>query len=112
MDPAVEVAGDILDGLAGADGTFGEDGIAAELFDGEFEGEAGAEGSFFKEQGDGFAGEGMRLVAGRLLDIEGGIEEAGEFVVGDVEVAAEVGGRDTGSLMVGEGESGHGGTSL
>jgi hypothetical protein len=37
IDPAIQVAGDILEGLAGADGAFAEDGIAAELLNGKLE---------------------------------------------------------------------------
>src|ERR1022692_1129508 len=73
---------------------------------------ARAQGSLFEEQADVLALEGAGIVAGRLLHIEGDIEQAGQLVVGEVEVAAEVGGRDSSGLLTGDGESGHGGTSL
>jgi hypothetical protein len=112
VHPAVQVAGDILDRLARADGSFGENRIAAELLDGQLEGEAGAQGSFFEEQADVLAVERAGIVARRLLHIERDVEQGGQFVVGEVEVAAEVGGRDSGDLLMGDGESGHGGASL
>ena len=40
--PALEVAGDVLEGLADADGSFEKRRVAAELFHGDFEGELGA----------------------------------------------------------------------
>jgi len=109
--PAIQIAGYILDWLTGADRAFAEDRVAAELFDGQFEGEAGAQGSLLEEQPDILAGEGPGILARRLFHIERDIEQTGELVVGEVEIASQVGGRDSGDLLVGEGKSGHGGTS-
>jgi hypothetical protein len=52
------------------------------------------------------------ILARRLFEVESRVEQAGEFVVGEVEIAAEVRGGDSGSLLAGDGESGHGGTSM
>ena len=43
VGPAVEIAGDVLNRFAIADGADGDNGVAAELLDGELEGEARAE---------------------------------------------------------------------
>src|SRR4051812_42966859 len=48
VDPAIEIAGDVFEGFADADGAFDEDAAAAELLDGELESELGAEAGFFE----------------------------------------------------------------
>ena len=67
IDPAVEIAGDILEGLADADGAFEEDRAAAHLLHGEFEGELGAERGLFEEHADVLAVEGVGVVGGAKL---------------------------------------------
>ena len=64
---------------------------AAQLLDGEFERELGAQRRLFEEQGDGFAREGAGVVAGRALDVGGEIEEVEQFVVGEIEIFEEIG---------------------
>ena len=92
--------------------TFSENGIAAELLDGQLKGEAGTQGSLFEQHADVLALERAGVIAGRLLHVGGEIQQAGQFIVGEVEVAAEIRGGDSGDLLMGDRKSGHGGTSL
>src|SRR5438105_7709864 len=55
VDPAIQVAGDIFERLADADGSFDEDVAAAELLHGEFKGELGAEAWLFEKERKIFA---------------------------------------------------------
>src|SRR5262249_55983008 len=52
VDAAVQIAGDILERFADPDGAFDEDAAAAELLDGQLEGELGAKTGLFEEKGD------------------------------------------------------------
>ena len=92
IDPAIEVAGDVLQGLADADRAFEEDRSAAHLLHGKFEGELGAKRGLFEEHADVFSLEGMRVVGGRGLHFGGEVEQVEEFVVREVEILEEVGG--------------------
>ena len=91
VDPAVEIAGDVFERFADADGAFQEDRSAAHLLHGEFEGELGAERGLFEEHAEVLAVQGVGVVAGRVFDFGGEIEEVEEFVVGEVEILKEIG---------------------
>src|SRR5262245_8830206 len=86
IDPAIQIAGDVLQWLADADGAIDKDGGSAELRDGEFKSESGAEGGFFEKEGDGFAVENVSEGAGSALDFAGEVEEVDELVGGEVEI--------------------------
>ena len=91
VDPAVEVARHIFQRLADADGAFEEDGSAAHLLHGEFEGELGAERGLLEQHAEVLAVERMRVGGGRFFDFGGEIEEIEEFVVREVEIREEIG---------------------
>ena len=90
VDHAGEDAGDIGDGLAGAQADFGGsdvDGVAAEVIHGGFERDAGAEGGFFEDAGEDFAaGEGVVVAGGFELSFEafGDVEDVEESFGGVV----------------------------
>src|SRR5579859_2229438 len=64
VGPAVEIAGDVFQRLAIADGAGGEYGITAELLDREFKRKASAERRLFKQKRDVAARESLRKTAG------------------------------------------------
>ena len=75
IHPAVEVARDILERLADADRPIDEERIAAQLLDRQLERQPRAQRGFFKQQGDGLPIERAGIIARRLLDLGGEIEE-------------------------------------
>ncbi len=110
IDPAIEVAGNVFDRLAGADGAVAENGIAAELFDGQLEGHVRAQRGLFEEQRDGCSSERAGVIAGGVFDVEREVQEVGELVVGEVEITREIGSGEAGDLVRGDVGS-HGDTS-
>ncbi len=59
IGPAVEIAGDVLQRLAVADGAYAQHRVAAQLLDGEFEGDARAERGLFEQQAEVSAAQGL-----------------------------------------------------
>ena len=90
VEPAVQVAGHVLEGLAHADGPFQKSGVAAKLFDGLLEGELGAQRRFFEKENDGFPCENLRVGGRRALHLGGEVQQQQDFVVGEIEVAQQV----------------------
>ncbi len=91
IHPAVQVAGDILQGLANADRAFQEHAPAAHLLHGELEGELGAQRGLFEKHTEVLAVQGVRVVAGGSFHFCGKVEKVKEFVVGEVEILQKVG---------------------
>ncbi len=75
VGPAVQIARDVLQRLAIADGADAQDGIAAELLDGQLEGEAGAQGRLFEQQRDVSAGQSRGETAGIRLQLLSEIQQ-------------------------------------
>ena len=85
VDDAVDVArehlGDVADGLAPADADLLRaevDAVAAEVGHGDLEADAGAQGGFLEEEGDGLALHGPRGVR-VALDVAGACDEGTEL---------------------------------
>ena len=80
VDPAVEIAGDVSDGFAGAERSGGlrmveEDHAAAHALDADVEGDTGAQRGLFENQSDEFAGEGRGIAARTSLHVSGEQEQ-------------------------------------
>ena len=90
VHPAVEVARDILQRLPDADRPVDEERVAAQLLDRQLERQPGAQRGFFKQQGDGLAIERVGVIARRLLDLGGEIEQVKQLIVGKIEIAEQV----------------------
>ena len=90
LGPAIQVAGDVLDGLALADRADRSDGIAAELLDRQLKGHPGAQRRLFEQQADVAPGECLGETLRRALDLSGEVENAEERVLGQVEVLGQV----------------------
>ena len=91
IHPAIQVAGDIFQRLANADGAFQEHASSAHLLHGEFEGELGPQRGFFEQHADILAVQGVRVVAGRGFHFGGEVEQVEEFAVGEIEILQKVG---------------------
>src|SRR5580700_4524908 len=80
VDPAIEIAGDIGDGFAGAERGGGlrvveENYRTAHALDADVEGDARAEGRLFENQGNKFARQRGSVTAGADFDFRGELEQ-------------------------------------
>lgn len=93
---AGEDACDIGDGFAGAEADFGGgdvEGVSAHVVHGGFEGDAGAEGGFFEDAGEDFAGGDGVIASGGLelfFETFGDVEDVYEGLLGGVGDGDEV----------------------
>ena len=113
VDPALDVAGDVGDGLALAEGRVGlidEDGVAAHGVDAGLKAEAGAQAGFLKHEDHLLGVEGMAVLARVALDVVAELEDGADFGAGEIGDGAHVfageargGGENVGVLLHGNG---------
>ena len=70
---------------------FGKERIAAQLLDGQLEGQARAQRGLLEEQGDGLSVQRMGVIARRTLYQGSQVEQGAQLVAGEVEVPEQIG---------------------
>ena len=93
IDPALDVAGDVGDGLALAQGRVGlidEDGVAAHGVDAGLKAEARAQAGLLKHEHHLLGVEGVAILARIALDVVAELEDGADFGAGEIGDGAHV----------------------
>ena len=91
VGPAVEIARDVFHRLTPADRPGVIDGVAAQLLDGQLEGQARAQGGLLEQQAQVAAGQGLRVAQRSALDAAGQFEQPLDVGGGKVEIRNQTG---------------------